>query len=243
MDVLDLIASDNYITLNKTLLKKLGVEATILFGALCSYQRYFNGEEFYKEQDKLIEDTCLTEYLLRNATKILKDLGLISVIKKGLPAKNYYKVNADKLLELLTTSGAKFDTTGDIKNDTTGSVKIDTTYNKNTTNKNTLNKNKDNIYIETKETKHKYGEYKHVLLTDKQYQKLTNDYGENQTLSAIKYLDEYIQMKGYKCQDHNLAMRKWVFEAINKNKKQKTMDILQELHDEAEENTRSFLWN
>ena len=79
MDVLDLISSDNYITLNKTLLKKLGIEATILFGALCSYQRYFKGEEFYKEQDKLIEDTCLTEYLLRSATKILKDLGLVSV--------------------------------------------------------------------------------------------------------------------------------------------------------------------
>lgn len=103
---------------------------------------------------------------------------------------------------------------------------------------------KDDIYIETKETKHKYGEYKHILLTDKQYQKLISDYGESQTLSAIKYLDEYIQMKGYKCKDHNLAMRKWVFEAINKNKKQNTMDILQELHDEAEEeNTRSFLWN
>lgn len=139
MDVLDLIASDNYITLNKTLLKKLGVEATILFGALCSYQRYFNGEEFYKEQDKLMEDTCLTEYLLRNATKILKDLGLISVIKKGLPAKNYYKVNADKLLDMLSTSGVKFDTTGDIKNDTT-------------LNNNIINKNKDNNIKKKKET-------------------------------------------------------------------------------------------
>lgn len=138
MDVLDLIASDNYITLNKTLLKKLGIEATILFGALCSFQRYFNGEEFYKEQDKLMEETCLTEYLLRNATKILKDLGLISVIKKGLPAKNYYKVNADKLLELLTTSDSKINTTSDIKNDTTGSIKFDSTYNKNIIN------NKDN---------------------------------------------------------------------------------------------------
>lgn len=138
MDVLDLIASDNYITLNKTLLKKLGIEATILFGALCSFQRYFNGEEFYKEQDKLMEETCLSEYLLRNATKILKDLGLISVIKKGLPAKNYYKVNANKLIELLTTSDSKIDTTSDIKNDTTGSIKFDSTYNKNIIN------NKDN---------------------------------------------------------------------------------------------------
>jgi hypothetical protein len=139
MDVLDLIASDNYITLNKTLLKKLGIEATILFGALCSFQRYFNGEEFYKEQDKLMEETCLTEYLLRNATKILKDLGLISVIKKGLPAKNYYKVNADKLLGMLSTSGVKFDTTGDIKNDTT-------------LNNNIINKNKDNNIKNKKET-------------------------------------------------------------------------------------------
>lgn len=129
MDVLDLLASDNYIPLNKTLMKEIGIESTILLGALCGYQRYYKNEEFFKEQDKLMEDTCLSEYLLRQATKNLVNLGLINVVKKGLPAKHYYKVNSGKLFELLTTSGAKFDTTSDSKSDTTN--------NKNNNNKNT----------------------------------------------------------------------------------------------------------
>ena len=69
-----------------------------------------------------------------------------------------------------------------------------------------------------KETKHKYGEYKHVLLTDKQLEKLKKDYGEDKTNTAIKFFDEYIQEKGYKCKDHNLAMRRWVFTAIEEKR-------------------------
>lgn len=73
------------------------------------------------------------------------------------------------------------------------------------------------------EQKHRYGEYQHVLLTDKQLNKLVKDYGENKTQEAIKYLDEYIQMKGYKAKDHNLVLRKWVFEAVDReNGRRKT---------------------
>lgn len=64
------------------------------------------------------------------------------------------------------------------------------------------------------DVKHTYGEYGHVRLTDKERDRLFNDKGEEQTLKAIKYLDEYIQMKGYKARDHNLALRKWVFDAV-----------------------------
>ena len=37
-------------------------------------------------------------------------------------------------------------------------------------------------------------------------------------LEAIKYLDEYIQMKGAKYKDHNLTLRKWVFDAVKRDK-------------------------
>lgn len=65
-----------------------------------------------------------------------------------------------------------------------------------------------------KDKKHIYGEYKHVKLTDKERDQLFNDYGEAETLKAIKYLDEYIEMKGAKYKSHYLAMRKWVFDAV-----------------------------
>lgn len=71
-------------------------------------------------------------------------------------------------------------------------------------------------------SKHKYGEYQHILLKDSELQKLNDDYGELETKEAIKFLDEYIEMKGTKYKSHNLALRKWVFDAVKekKNKKQ-----------------------
>lgn len=69
-----------------------------------------------------------------------------------------------------------------------------------------------------KEQKHKHGEYKNVLLTDSELQRLKEEFGESETEKAITYLDEYIEMKGYKAQSHYLAMRKWVFNALKEQK-------------------------
>lgn len=67
-----------------------------------------------------------------------------------------------------------------------------------------------------KPSKHKYGEYNHVLLTDPEYEKLCKDYGEDVAKNAITYLDEAIEMKGYKYKSHYLAIRKWVIDAVKK---------------------------
>lgn len=65
-----------------------------------------------------------------------------------------------------------------------------------------------------KEPKHKYGEYSHVLLTDTERDKLFEQYGEEIALKAITFLDEYIEMKGYKAKNHYLAIKKWVVDAV-----------------------------
>lgn len=65
-----------------------------------------------------------------------------------------------------------------------------------------------------KPSKHKHGEYKHVLLLDDEYGKLCMEYGEEMTEKAVKFLDEYIEMKGYKAKSHYLCMKKWVFNAV-----------------------------
>ena len=74
------------------------------------------------------------------------------------------------------------------------------------------------VYDSDKNKKHIYGEYKHVRLTDKERDQLFNDYGEPETTKAIRYLDEYIEMKGAKYKSHYLALRKWVFDAIKNDK-------------------------
>ena len=77
------------------------------------------------------------------------------------------------------------------------------------------------VSVSKKPVKHKYGEYKHVQLTDAEYEKLCKDYGEDIAKRAITYLDEAIEMKGYKYKSHNLAIRKWVIDAVKKEQKQR----------------------
>lgn len=107
MGVLQILAQENYITYSKVIAKKLGVSAAILLGALCSYQNSFNGEEFYKTQNEIIKETCLSEYEIRQATKTLRETGILIVTKKGCPAKNYYYIVENKLCNFLSTSGSK----------------------------------------------------------------------------------------------------------------------------------------
>jgi len=82
-----------------------------------------------------------------------------------------------------------------------------------------INKNEKEIYIPKSEQKknnpekHKYGEYNHVLLTDEQYSKLIDDYGNKAVEDGIRKVDEYCQEHGKKYKDYNLTLRKWGIKA------------------------------
>ena len=69
--------------------------------------------------------------------------------------------------------------------------------------------------------KHKYGEYKNVLLKDEELQNLKDSYENWEEL--ITYLDEYIEMKGYKANSHYLCIKKWVVDAVNKKQNTKVV--------------------
>ncbi len=71
-----------------------------------------------------------------------------------------------------------------------------------------------------KASKHKHGEYKNVLLKDEELQRLKEEYQNWEEL--IKYLDEYIDMHGYKARSHYLCIRKWVVNAVKKQEVKKS---------------------
>ena len=58
-----------------------------------------------------------------------------------------------------------------------------------------------------KATKHKYGEYKNVLLTDEEYEKLRERFPDYE--QKIETLSEGLALKGYKYKSHYLAILKW----------------------------------
>lgn len=80
------------------------------------------------------------------------------------------------------------------------------------------NKNDKNDKNDKNEKKHIYGEYSHVRLTEPEYEKLISELGQTMTDECIKFLDEYIEMKGYKAKNHNLCIRKWVIDAVKRSK-------------------------
>jgi hypothetical protein len=71
--------------------------------------------------------------------------------------------------------------------------------------KDKLSKNNINISKKEKPKKHKYGSFKNVLLTEKEYQRILDD-GLG---SMIDVFSEGLEMKGYKYKNHNLAIRNW----------------------------------
>lgn len=92
-----------------------------------------------------------------------------------------------------------------------------------------------------KEEKHLHGEYKHVRLTDAEFERLATDYGEATRAAAIKRLDEYIQEKPtYKSQDHNLAIRRWVIKALEEDKQKQTKTKASSFHEYSNKNDYSL---
>lgn len=89
----------------------------------------------------------------------------------------------------------------------------------------------DNVYLEentlksvkedetssfsTRTQKHKYGKYKNVLLTEEEFRILSS---EPDGLEAIEFFSEYREIKGYKCKNDNLAIRKWAFNAVKEQR-------------------------
>ena len=61
-----------------------------------------------------------------------------------------------------------------------------------------------------------------MLLTQTEYAKLIAAFGDAMTDNCITFLDEYIEMKGYKAKNHYLCIRKWVIDAV-KERTRKTI--------------------
>lgn len=96
---------------------------------------------------------------------------------------------------------------------------------------NTNNKNTN------KQSKHKYGEYQHVLLTDKEHTHLLDLYGDSLD-EHIKILDEYIETSGKKYKNHSLVIQKWVHDEWMKRNKDKPITLDSKFY--TEQNTQSY---
>jgi predicted phage replisome organizer len=114
---------------------------------------------------------------------------------------------------------------------------------------------KDICFDKSKPTKHKYGEYHHVLLDDNQYERLKKLYGDSLN-EHIRILDEYIETSGKRYKNHSLVIQKWVHERYLKDHRnnehvqldskfytQESSQTQEEIEEEMERVRREILGN
>ena len=124
-----------------------------------------------------------------------------------------------------------------IKNDLEGVNKIvNTPINKNVKENNTSINNTFNNKKDVYTHKHKYGEYQHVLLTDKEHTHLVELYGSSLD-EHIKILDEYIETSGKNYKNHSLVLQKWVHDEWTKRNKNNPVKLDSKFY--TQENTLS----
>ena len=87
------------------------------------------------------------------------------------------------------------------------------------------------------QSKHKYGEYQHVLLTDKEHTHLLELYGDSLD-EHIKILDEYIETSGKKYKNHSLVIQKWVHDEWAKRNKDNPITLDSKFY--TQENNQSY---
>ena len=104
MTVLKLISNKGFISYNKVIAKRLGVNEAILLGELCSIFDYFHYNEFYINQERISNDTALSIKQIRTSMSTLVEAGVVTVTKKGQPCKNWYYINEDAITAILESA-------------------------------------------------------------------------------------------------------------------------------------------
>lgn len=172
----------------KLLLESISHEGQLRFNETVPY-----------DEEMLATITNTNVDIVRSAIKIFTQLGLMSIYDD----KTIYMEETTKMLGYETDWAKKKRIYRENQKMLVGTKKDNV--------RQELDKELDkelDIEKDKKETKHEYGEYKHVLLTDSQYEKLKKDFPKDYE-KMITNLDEGIEMKGYVYKNHNLAIRNW----------------------------------
>ncbi len=148
-----MIGLGGFWTINKKIYRKLGFGPTLLLQHLVDLEDSFFDGEFYQQYTRLEKDLGLTKKQLQDATKKLIDIGFITVIRKGIPSKNFYTINHANITGFLsvefddTAADPQGSSSGYKKDPLSGSAGSAKTKNLDTNNKvtNNIETKKDNL--------------------------------------------------------------------------------------------------
>ena len=101
-----LLSSTAFLVLNKELARQVGLNSAVLLADLISKEEYFiaNGMSdgwFFNTESNIQKDTTLTAFQQRKCLKNLKQKQLIETQRRGIPAKQYFKINEQQVINFL----------------------------------------------------------------------------------------------------------------------------------------------
>lgn len=150
MGLVSLIASNNYIVVNKQLARAFGLEEALILGELASEMEYWQqrGElkdgYFYSTIENVKDSTTLSDKRQRSALNTLKEAGIIDVKLAGLPAKRYIRINEKQLAQILLNNSCENGAASSAEMEELETPKQQVNNNKSNSNK---NNNNQEIYI------------------------------------------------------------------------------------------------
>lgn len=109
--MINLLANNGYIVLNKILMKKFGLYEAILIGELSSEQIYWEKRNelvdgfFYSTRENIEEQTMLSAHQQRIAIENLKKIVILEVKLFGMPQKAWYKIIEEGFVKTLNGDG------------------------------------------------------------------------------------------------------------------------------------------
>lgn len=210
--------------------KDLAPNAKLLYGeitALCNEKGYCWASNQYFADLYHSSISAVQKWVSSLVKKGYINLEL--VCKEGTKQILQRKLYITPGVNIYTTSHKNLYDPG-VKNYTTPGVNI--CVDNHTSINNTFNNKKD-VYTH----KHKYGEYQHVLLTDKEHTHLVELYGSSLD-EHIKILDEYIETSGKNYKNHSLVLQKWVHDEWTKRNKNNPVKLDSKFY--AQESNQSY---
>lgn len=99
--IVELNSGKSFIPYYKSLARCIGKNESIIFSELCRTSSLLEQDEFFESNEKIMDETVSTEWEVRSAIKHLAESGIITIIKKGMPAVRYFRINTERFVEII----------------------------------------------------------------------------------------------------------------------------------------------
>lgn len=100
--IADLLRQGGFLMVNKAMLKMFGMKNTLVLSIFLDKGHGYNYEHFYCTREYIREMTGMVVPSITKTIAYWRDLGVITFVKEGVPAKTYYTINLDALVKTIT---------------------------------------------------------------------------------------------------------------------------------------------